>query len=76
VVWKHYDRPARDGLVTFAVGQLVSEAQILSQPTRAVRDLREYESRSDFAGAAAPHSAGRGWYVSPTPGGLLVGCRF
>jgi len=76
VVWKHYDRPARDGLVTFAIGQLVSEAQIFTQPTRAIRNLREYEARSDFTGAAAPRSSGSAWYVSPTPGGLAVGCRF
>jgi len=76
VVWRHYERPARDGLVTFAVGQLISEAQIFTQPTAAIRDLREYEARTDFGGPAAPRNARRIWYVSPTPGGVLVGCRF
>ena len=76
VVWRHYDRPARDGLLTFALGQLVSEVQIFTQPTKAVRDLREYEARSDFGRGGATGSAHSTWYVSATPAGFLVGCRF
>ena len=76
VIWRHYDRPARDGVLTFALGQLVSEVQIFTQPTRAIRDLREYEHRSDFERAAATGGPQRSWYVSATPGGFLVGCRF
>jgi hypothetical protein len=76
VVWRHYDRPARDGLLTFALGQLVSEVQIFTQPTKAIRDLREYERRSDFERAAAGGGPQRSWYVRPSPGGFLVGCRF
>ena len=76
VIWKHYDRPSRDGLVTFAVGQLISEAQIFSQPTRAIRDLRDYEARSDFGAESAPRGARSTWYVRASPGGFLVGCSF
>jgi len=76
VIWRHYGRPAGDGLAAFAVGQLVSEVQIFTQPTKAIRDLREYESRSDFAPSTAGGTAARTWYVSPTPGGFVVGCRF
>jgi hypothetical protein len=73
VIWQHYDRPASDGLTTFAVGQLISEVQIFTQPTRAIRDLDEYEKRSDFGGGAA---VARSWYVGVTPERVLVGCRF
>lgn len=76
VVWRHYDRPARDGLLTFALGQLVSEVQIFTQPTKAVRDLRAYEARSDFGRGGATGSTRSTWYVSATPSGFLVGCRF
>src|SRR5215831_11943336 len=48
-IWLYYDRPAKDGFVTLAVGQIVTEAEIFSQPMRAVRDLREYDQKSDFA---------------------------
>jgi hypothetical protein len=76
VIWKHYKRPAEDGLITFAVGQLISEVQIFTQPTKAVRDLREYEARSDFGQGGGDGSASRSWYLGVTPEGFLVGCRF
>ena len=75
-IWLHYDRPARDGLVAFAVGQIISEVQIFSQPMRAVRDLKEYEQRSDFGAVGMAADPRRSWYVSVTPGGFVVGCRF
>ena len=40
-----FDRPARDGLITFAIGQAVSELQYFSQPMKAVRDLAAYRRR-------------------------------
>jgi len=75
VVALHYKRPA-DGFLTFAVGQLISEVQIFTQPMRAVRDLRDYEHRSDFASASAADARRVTWYLGATPGGFAVGCRF
>jgi hypothetical protein len=75
-IWLHYDRPARDGLVAFAVGQIISEVQIFSQPMRAVHDLRRYEQRSDFGAVGMAADPRRTWYVSVAPGGFVVGCRF
>lgn len=75
-IWLHYNRPAKDGLVVFAIGQIISEAQIFSQPMRAVRDLREYEQRPDFGAVGMAANPGRTWYVGVTPGGFVVGCRF
>ncbi|MGD1148204.1 MAG: hypothetical protein ABR961_09665 [Thermoanaerobaculaceae bacterium] len=71
-----YDRPGRDGLAIFAIGELVSEVQIFTQPMKAVRDLLEYEHRSDFNHATAGGADHSTWYVSATPGGFVVGCRF
>jgi len=71
-----YDRPARDALAIFALGQLVSEVQIFTQPTRAVHDLREYERRSGFGQRSAVGADQPTWYVGATPGGFVVGCRF
>lgn len=76
VIWKHYDRPAEDGLLTFAVGQLVSEAQILTQPTRAIHALRDYESRTDFAPATARAHPRPDWYLGAGPASVVVGVRF
>ena len=71
-----HDRPFSDGLITFAVGQLVSEAQILTQPKRAIRDLREYEARSDWSSASSWSDAPRDWYIGAWPSGFAVGFRF
>lgn len=76
VIWKHYHRSASDGFLTFAVGQLISEAQIFTQPTMAVHDLRDYERRTDFGQPAAGGTGGRPWYFGATPGGVVVGVRF
>jgi hypothetical protein len=76
VIWKHYDRSATDGAVTFAIGQLISEAQIFTQPMRAVRDLEEYEARSDFGEPAKSGGVRPEWYVGAAPGGVRVGVRF
>lgn len=75
-IWLHYDRPAQDGLVMFAVGQLISEAQIFSQPMKAVRDLQEYDRRTDFDRVGSVPDTRHTWYVSVYPAGFIVGCRF
>jgi hypothetical protein len=75
-IWKHYDRPAEDGLITFAVGQLISEAQIFTQPTRAIRALRDYESRTDFATTITTAHPRPDWYVGAGPASVVVGVRF
>jgi hypothetical protein len=76
VIWRHYDRSASDGLLTFAVGQLVSEIQIFTQPTKAVRDLRTYEQRSGWEQADAAATSHRTWYVGIGPRRVVVGCSF
>jgi hypothetical protein len=75
-IWLHYNRPAQDGLVTFAIGQLISEAQIFSQPMKAVRDLQEYDRRTDFDRVGSVPDTRHTWYVSVYPAGIIVGCRF
>lgn len=75
-IWLHYDRSARDGFVTFAVGQIVAETQIFSQPMRAVRDLREYEQRTGFGAPGMAATPRHNWYVRAAPGDFVVGYRF
>jgi hypothetical protein len=48
-----FDRPAKDGLITFAIGQSVSELQYFTQPLKAVRDLTAYRHQGSLAGASA-----------------------
>ena len=57
-----FDRPARDGLITFAIGQAVSELQFFTQPMKAVRDLAAY--RRQHPGSRQASRAGAVWSVS------------
>ncbi|TAL31531.1 MAG: hypothetical protein EPN93_17200 [Spirochaetes bacterium] len=53
VIWKGYDErlrregkePGKEALMCFALGMIVSEIQIFTQPMRAVDDWSEYRSR-------------------------------
>ena len=69
-----FDRPATDGLVTFAIGEAVSLLNIFSQPMRATRDLKKYET--GFPAAAAAPSPRASWSLSFWPGGLSFRLQF
>ena len=72
-----FDRPWSEGLITFAISESVSLLNIFSQPTRARRDLKNYEIR--FLGEPGTYREGASklnWYFSVCPGGLSLGIRF
>jgi len=69
-----FDRPAGDGLITFAIGEAVSLLNIFTQPMKAVRDLKKYE-----AGSFAPASLARPgtqWSLGFCPGGVTFRLSF
>jgi hypothetical protein len=72
-----FDRPWTDGLVTFAISETVSLLNIFSQPTRACRDLKNYEIR--YLGKPGtyrePGSAPQ-WYCRVFPRGISIGLNF
>lgn len=69
-----FDRPAVDGLTTFAIGEAVSLLNIFTQPMRATRDLKKYEAGFPAgAAAAAPRLT---WSLSVFPGGFGLNLRF
>ena len=72
VIWRCYNRSASDGLVTFAVGQIISEIQIFTQPMKAIRDLREYEGRTGWEHASAHVN----WYIGFASRSMVVGLCF
>jgi len=69
-----FDRPATDGLITFATGEAISLLNIFSQPMRATRDLKKYEAGYPAApAAAAPRVT---WSLSVFPGGFGLHVAF
>ena len=64
-----FDRPASDGLIVFGIGQAVSEVQMLTQPTRAIRDVEAYVKRTS-ATTLAPTRGN--WAVAVGPARVSV----
>jgi len=74
VLWLAYDYPI-DGAVTFGLDVAATEAQVWTQPTRAIDDRAEYEARfgtGTSTAALRPPS----WGFVPFPGGLGVAGAF
>ncbi|MBL0712208.1 MAG: hypothetical protein JJV98_00790, partial [Desulfosarcina sp.] len=63
---------AQDAVVSNLTGIAISEAQIWSQPPRAIDDLEAYEKRF----LAAPAHDTLTWQLTPIPGGLGIIVRF
>lgn len=66
VTWLGFKRSVGDGLVNFAINTVVTEAEIWTQPIRAVRDYENYEKlhRNHLTGAVIPEKR---WYMSAGP---------
>ncbi len=62
----------KDAVTSKATGIAISQAQIWSQPWRAIDDLAEYEETFP----AAPSTEALSWELTPIPGGLGVTIRF
>ena len=73
-----FDRPWTDGLLTFAAGEAVSLVNIVTQPGRAIRDLKNYEAKYlGQQGAYVPQSpSDTRWTLSLFPGGIRLSLRF
>ena len=66
VLWVGFDQPI-DGAESAAVSLVVSEAQIFSQPVRAVDDLARYDHQFP-----PPRRSALQWHLAPSPRGLSV----
>lgn len=76
VTWLGFDRKFTDGLITFAINSVVTEAQIWSQPIRAKRDYENIiRARTQGRRASSP-LPGNQWLISAFPGGASLKIRF
>lgn len=74
IVW-YFDGWKR-GLLSAGLGIVIAEATILTQPTRPIRDYREYVRRYQNTEKAETAFREPGWFVHPLPGGIIAGLRF
>jgi hypothetical protein len=72
ITWLGFKRTFLDGLGNFALNTVITEAQIWTQPTRAIRDYERYyreQGMTGNQGIAKPESE---WTVNVYPGGFSV----
>jgi len=75
VIWQGFNRPWTDFFITFGPGFLVGEAQIFSQPWRAMDDWEAYQRKYMMASMPRRDTT-QGWYMAAFPGGFVVGMYF
>lgn len=72
ITWLGYKRTFMDGLENFAINTVITEAQIWTQPMKAVRDYEKYK-REAGPGVESMTSRREGeWSWSVYPGGFYV----
>jgi hypothetical protein len=76
IVWLGFKKSAWEGLGNFALNTVITEAQILTQPTRAIHDYNNYNKTYDSEQKLSCHKPGRNWFVNIYPGGLGISVMF
>jgi hypothetical protein len=72
ITWLGFKRTVWAGLGNFALNTLISEAQIWSQPTRSIRDYKEYNKKYKSGTTSYYLKYKLKWFVSAYPGGIIV----
>jgi hypothetical protein len=76
ITWLGFKRSVRAGFVNFAINTVITEAQIWTQPVKAIKDYQNY--CTDNATSSIPHSLKpeRKWYLCSYPCGFVLRLDF
>jgi hypothetical protein len=72
ITWLGFDRTIESGLINFAINEVITEVQIWTQPTRAIKDYKKYSEKyinGEPLGFFKPRSQ---LFVGAVPGGLAL----
>ena len=72
ITWLVYNRTFMDGLENFALNTLIAEAQIWTQPVKAVRDYEKYCQKTGPGAETMTSGRDGEWSWSMHPGGFYV----
>ena len=72
ITWLGFKRTVWDGLANFALNTAVTEAQIWTQPTRAIKDYENYLREYHPEAGMAPLKPESEWTVCVFPGGIAI----
>ena len=72
ITWLGFDRDVWAGLGNFALNTVITESQIWTTPTRAMKDYKEYCRRYKTANDPVLLKQNITWFVNPYPGGIKI----
>lgn len=72
ITWLGFDRTLKAGLINFAINTAITEAQIWTQPTRAIRDYATYCYNYKYGLANTSYKQRAHLYLNAFPGGLAL----
>jgi hypothetical protein len=72
ITWLGFNRNVWAGVGNFALNTIITETQIWTQPTRAIRDYKDYCKRFNTGKEAMDMKSGVIWLVSASPGGIRL----
>jgi len=72
ITWLGFDRTIKAGLINFAINEVITEAQIWTQPTRAIKDYKVYCERYKSGLPSALYKPKAQLFVNAFPGGVAL----
>jgi hypothetical protein len=72
ITWLGFDRTFKSGLINFALNSVITEAQIWTQPTRAIKDYATYCEKYKNGLPSALYKPKARMVVNAFPGGLAL----
>lgn len=72
ITWLGFDRTLKSGLINFALNTAVTEAQIWTQPKRAIKDYKKYCGKYKIGLPSALYHPRTQLFVNAFPGGLAL----
>jgi len=76
ITWLSFKRSVWDGVEIFAINTVVTELQIWTQPTRAIKDYKNYCIKYGSEYGPQASIPDKGWIVLVYPGGIKVELNF
>jgi hypothetical protein len=76
ITWLGFKRTVWEGVGNFALNTVITETQIWTQPTRAIKDYQNYCRKYNSGSSLEVSKPEKEWFVSVYPGGIAIKLLF
>ena len=76
ITWLGFKRSFWNGVENFALNTVITEAQIWTQPTRAIKDYKNYCNKYNSGSCQNVLKPEKEWLVRVYPGGIIIELNF